>query len=56
MIEGPKNILKWAEIQLNLLYTALHLRSLAEVLPFRGLWVWRGGRDQSYKNTAAVGN
>lgn len=56
MVEGPQNVHKWAKIQLNLLYTSLQSHSTAEVLPFGGLWEWKGERHQSYKNTAAVGN
>lgn len=53
---GPRYILKWAEIQLNLLYTPLLSHSLAEIFPSGGLWERRGERNQNYKNTAAVDN
>lgn len=53
-MKGPLYILRWAEVQLNLLYTPLHLHSLAEIFPSGGLWLWRGERNQNYKNTAAV--
>lgn len=39
MMKGPPYILKWAEIQVNLLYTPLHSVSLAEIFPSGGLWV-----------------
>lgn len=35
IIKGPSCILKWAEIQLNLLYTLLHSNSLAEIFSLR---------------------
>lgn len=53
---GPPYILKWAEIELNLLYTLLHSHSLAEIFPSGGLWEWREYRNQNYKNAAAVDN
>lgn len=56
MIKGPSYILRWAEIQLNVLYTPLHSHSLAEIFPSGALWVRRGERNQNYKNTAAVDN